>query len=641
MKQHYLLNGSIILIMWLFLTFSFTARATHIVGGELELQYQGNTSGYSHRINLNLYFDDVNGSPDAKDQTVNVFVFRKRDNGVIGSILLDLVSDTYVRYTQPACAIGSLRTRLIRYSTEVTLEQEDFSDAGGYYMVWERCCRNSTITNIVRPGEAGSAFYLEFPAVWSSGTLVKNSSPVFGTAKGDYVCLQRPFTFDFSAKDPDGDSLVYALVTPYNGFSDTRFPNPGNPDPRSGQVPTYDAGPYPDVSWGSGFSASNSIPGPQPLRVDAQTGQLSVTADQIGLFVFSVQVDEYRQGVRIGRVRRDFQLKVIDCLVNNPPQVMLMTPAGLYQAGTVLTLSEKQSNCLNLLLTDPNPNQTVQLTVLTGLLTSPTLAPGLLTTRTEHDTLQTQLCFGRCSGSATGQPIRVQLLATDNGCPQPLRDTLTILLTIVPDSNHPPAVTTTLPQPQVVDLVVPLADSAGVQFDVLGNDADLDTLRLYAQGQGFDYAKLNMKFSAKTGPPTLTSTFQWAPTCALLNGKTEATFQVSFVADDHRCPPTNTDTTTVTLHVHDLTPDYEISVPNVFTPNHDGFNDYFTVPDLPANTCTEQFRSVTIVNRWGRLVFTSQDRNFRWYGDDYPGGEYFYHINYSRHTYKGPLTLLR
>ena len=54
-----------------------------------------------------------------------------------------------------------------------------------------------------------------------------NSSPVFAIPKGDYACIGQPFTLDFSAKDADGDSLTYTLVTPYNGFSTPNDAKPG------------------------------------------------------------------------------------------------------------------------------------------------------------------------------------------------------------------------------------------------------------------------------------------------------------------------------------------------------------------------------------------------------------------------------
>ncbi|PHK26618.1 hypothetical protein VF13_42180, partial [Nostoc linckia z16] len=99
---------------------------------------------------------------------------------------------------------------------------------------------------------------------------------------------------------------------------------------------------------------------------------LSVTADRQGLYVFSVEVTEYRNGRQIGRVRRDFQLKVVDCPKNDAPQ-LLFRPDGqtaFYKEGTVLTITEKDTNCLSLFVTDINPNQRITITNMSGSLPS-------------------------------------------------------------------------------------------------------------------------------------------------------------------------------------------------------------------------------------------------------------------------------
>lgn len=728
------------------------ARATHIVGGELELRYLGTQSAYTHRIILNLYFDNVNGNPGADDGLVSVGVFAKRTNQLIGYVALNRISSEFVAYTRPACTNASLlSTRLIRHSLDLTLDPNVFNDAGGYYMTWERCCRNATITNIENPGGAGSTFYLEFPAITAGQTRVVNSSPTFTIPKGDYACIGQPFTLDFSAKDADNDSLAYSLVTPYNGFSSRDIPNPGAGSTLAN--PYFTPGPYPTVRWSNGISVTNEIPGTAPLRVNAKSGLLSVTPNQAGLFVFSVEVVEYRAGKAIGRVRRDYQVLVLDCPKNNSPK-LLFRPDGqkaFYKPGTVLTIAEKDTNCLTLFVTDIDPSQRVTVTNMSGSLPGLTLAPGELVTRTNHDTLQVKFCFGRCVGG-NGTPVTLLLRATDDGCPQGLSDTLSVRLNIIPSANNkplagtdllnnkasvsvgtsltfnafgtdidndnvtiqavgrgftlaqagmrfgsasgvgkvsqpfvwnptctqatqaaylvdfivtdtrcnrnlrdtvtvnlaavglpsqPPSVRTTLSQ-QTVELVVSPSDSAGrTTFDVLGNDPDRDTLRLTAVGRGFDVKTAGMAFTDKAGLPTLQSPFSWKPTCALMAGKAEATFVVDFMVDDRSCQPNHLAVTTVTFTVKNPSFNADIKIPNVFTPNGDGINDYFAVSNLPENTCDEQFKTIDVANRWGQTVFKSADPKFRWYGTDAPSGTYYYLLTTSKRTFKGTVTIMR
>ncbi len=58
-------------------------------------------------------------------------------------------------------------------------------------------------------------------------------------------------------------------------------------------------------------------------------------------------------------------------------------------------------------------------------------------------------------------------------------------------------------------------------------------------------------------------------------------------------------------------PDYELYIPNAFTPNGDGSNDFF---EIFGNKKTWVEMNIKIFNRWGELVFESSDHNFKWNG---------------------------
>ncbi len=51
----------------------------------------------------------------------------------------------------------------------------------------------------------------------SQNNFEANSNPVFTVYPPLFLCVNTPFTFDHSATDIDGDSLVYDFYTPYNG----------------------------------------------------------------------------------------------------------------------------------------------------------------------------------------------------------------------------------------------------------------------------------------------------------------------------------------------------------------------------------------------------------------------------------------
>ncbi|MES2560448.1 MAG: gliding motility-associated C-terminal domain-containing protein [Bacteroidota bacterium] len=62
-----------------------------------------------------------------------------------------------------------------------------------------------------------------------------------------------------------------------------------------------------------------------------------------------------------------------------------------------------------------------------------------------------------------------------------------------------------------------------------------------------------------------------------------------------------------------------VKIPNVFSPNDDGFNDQI-IPDY-INIVTTDFK---IYNRWGQLVFETTNLAEAWNGKDVPVGVYFY-----------------
>ncbi len=73
----------------------------------------------------------------------------------------------------------------------------------------------------------------------------------------------------------------------------------------------------------------------------------------------------------------------------------------------------------------------------------------------------------------------------------------------------------------------------------------------------------------------------------------------------------------------------DVSAPNVFTPNGDEINEVFTLSTLNISSL-----SIVVLNRWGNVVFESNDVDFEWDGKseglDCPEGVYFY-----KYTAKG------
>ena len=59
---------------------------------------------------------------------------------------------------------------------------------------------------------------------------------------------------------------------------------------------------------------------------------------------------------------------------------------------------------------------------------------------------------------------------------------------------------------------------------------------------------------------------------------------------------------------------FYIYLPNAITPTDlNGLNDYFFVPQYSQRQIKDF--EITIFNRWGQIVFHSEDKNFKWHGD--------------------------
>ena len=88
-----------------------------------------------------------------------------------------------------------------------------------------------------------------------------------------------------------------------------------------------------------------------------------------------------------------------------------------------------------------------------------------------------------------------------------------------------------------------------------------------------------------------------------------------------------------------------IEVPKVFSPNNDGNNDILTI--FTEGNLT--ILGTKIFNRWGQVVFESNDPNPKWdgifKGDNQPQGSYVIQIEYihngKKAIYTGATTLIR
>lgn len=519
-----------LLVVLCFLTFPLAA--SHIVGGEFEIQY---ISGTSYRINLILYFDELNGLSGARDPNVSARIYRKRDNAVIQSVVfLDKVSETPVSYTQPACSRGEIVTTKLVYSNVFNMPASMYDDPDGYYIVWERCCRNYTITNVVSNDPqfgqyAGQTFYLEFPPVVKNGVPFINSTPRLFPPLNDFACPNRPYYVDFAGTDDDGDSLVYSLVTPLNTKSGDAVPEFG-PRPR----------PYPDVVWRAPFNFANVMNGNPDLKVN-QDGFITVTPTRQGLFVFAVKCEEYRAGIKIGEVRRDFQMLVVDrCPQAEPPQILgkkLSDDSFSYDNTMSVSFTNAatdEDRCIQVQVSDPdaskqddNFQERVNIKVIpigfkanvSGIL--PSITTGTLI---NGDTKVFDICFPECP--FLPGPFQVGIVAYDDACSLPLFDTLKVTVNIQPPPNSSPYFTTP-------DVTAVLTEGQSQTWSIQAKDNDGDPLVLGVVPIGFTMQSAGMTLTTVSQENGLINAeLKWDAFCDIYDFTQRTEFEVMVVAED-------------------------------------------------------------------------------------------------------------
>jgi len=752
------MKKSILFLLLLISAFSYKASATHIVGGNIGLRYlRPNT----YNLNLTVYFDAVNGNVQAIDDFVQLNVFSIASNSFVQAFVLPLEpSDFTLQFSNPNCtqpAGNPQVTRVLNYQLNVNLIDTAYDDPEGYYVVWERCCRNASISNIVRPGGVGQAFYLEFPPIRANGRPFINSTPAFEPPVGDFACVGQPFNFDFAATDADGDSLTYQLTAPLVGTSDSTLP---------GQYPNIvpiASGPYRRVTWRNFYSNTVQILGTPPLSIDAN-GQLYMVPNRVGLFVFAIVCTEYRNGVKIGASHREFQLSVRDCRQNTAPSISITNPsnpsAGSITKGDTITIVAKPGvNQFPINISDGRDSQTLTLTSR-GF---PTGALALRTTSGTTDTnapLLTQFDVNPCVLSPQGAIGTVRIIAKDNGCPFAKSDTFDFVLRIVQYKLTRPVASVALDRladTSLADSTIIISSREGYNFFVSSFDStqnnlpvgfaisppNIASLTLVPAGQigrttlyraNFklpcmadtgvrfvvslftnttfcgqslrDTVQLAFKLFVRDGFPNLfvydssggsfnTRTVNSQDTILLevdqpsafrLVGTTSDTSDVLLSANMEPqpngslvftgrsapspqeaflrfrpnctdastqyfrllmesksvfCQRVNADTLALNFKIADL-PSGTVKVPNIVTANGDSINETFQLAEpLPVDNCRGRFQSATIYNRWGKVIYTSTNRQFVWRPNSAQAGTFFYSILDKGRNYRGWVEVVR
>ena len=540
---------------------SISSFASHIVGGDLKITMISNgPSSSNYHIQLRLYRDDINGNiPMPSAVTIGIYQIGTNILETTKVLDLDNNNTSIVPFGDSCFSPNPLVIRVEEgvYNGLTSISLPNFSM--GYYIQYQTWARNASVTNLADPDNDGISIFAIIP----DPALGQNSSPDFGNYPNDaYFCLNRTNSFIWPVTEPDGDSLVFSLVQPLNSNGSATGSSPG-----SGAYPYYPTCPY-----AVGYSLTSLGPGTPPFTINSVTGEIFGSPAINGNFVFAVRIEEFRNGLKIGEVRRDVQYAVEPlCPVLVRVDSIVSCDSLMWIDGNTYTASNNSAT------------YTIQNTGCDDSLIILDLTIGY----TGSVFGDTTICIGDSAELYAEDGLEYFWYPTN------------VLSNA--DSNW----TYAYPQQNTnFKVIIKYGNIYGCEdtFDVAVNVSPIP------------FVNAGLDFWMKYGEPitlnasTNASNFYWESTSWIscntcLNPQInpyETTLYVLNVADSIGC--LNSDTVEVKING-------SIYVPNTFTPNGDGINDNFEIKG-------ENIKSfeLWIYNRWGEEIYRSLEMNDFWDG---------------------------
>ncbi|MGZ5302938.1 MAG: hypothetical protein ACXWDO_02375, partial [Bacteroidia bacterium] len=217
---------------------------------------------------------------------------------------------------------------------------------------WEQCCRNADITT----GASGQNYYVD--AKLNKCTKPCDNSPYFTNPPIAIYCVNQCIVINPGVNDEDvdangqADSLIYKFVDPMSGAGSAIPYNDGY----SKEAPLKYFG-YPDRT--KAFDPPKCF----GFHLDPQTGDIQFKAVQEDITVMAIGVEEWRadstgKKVKIGEIRRDLQIAIIECPDNRSPII-----SGI-NGGNQITMDfcAGQNKCFTIHSFDVDDKDTVTMT---------------------------------------------------------------------------------------------------------------------------------------------------------------------------------------------------------------------------------------------------------------------------------------
>jgi gliding motility-associated-like protein len=304
------------LLLVLMVMFGKTSFARHIVGGEIFYECLGpgssmNTRNY--RLTMKIYRDCEGGGADFDNPAEigiysyigGVYSFVKQIDVVHGGVTNLMTSENPCLILPPNVCVEE--TSYIINLINMPIIQ------GSYIASWQRCCRNNSINNIIAPHNTGATYTIE---ITEEAQRTCNNGPRFDEFPPIGICVNDPINFDHSATDKEGDEIIYEFCAPLKGGGPLGVNDPNEQDLCDGitPLPQNCLPPYEEVDFFlPNYSSINPLGVSSSLSINPLTGYITGTPNLTGQFVVGVCVKEYRNGILLSILRRDFQFNVVNC----------------------------------------------------------------------------------------------------------------------------------------------------------------------------------------------------------------------------------------------------------------------------------------------------------------------------------------
>ena len=310
-RSNYTNKRSFLLVIFACFIFQ-SSWSTHLRAGQITAKRVSNTS-LTYLITVTVYMD----SPGNADSPFLTVFF---GDGTSAQVLRD---DSKTR------SIGNNTTY------NVYTIRHRYPAAQAYKIYFAEGNRNEGVLNMVN---SVGTFFSVSTILLIDPFIGLNDTPELLSDPIDLACVGQRFTHNLAPFDPDGDSLSFKLAIPKQ--SEDRDVN-GYVSPAS-----------------SSFGGTSENGGTPYFSIDPFTGTLTWDAPAIaGEYNIAFEVEEWRNGIKIGSVIRDMQIIVIDC--NNRRPRLILPKDTCIVANTSLTRTIQA--------VDPD-NHAVTITAESGIL---------------------------------------------------------------------------------------------------------------------------------------------------------------------------------------------------------------------------------------------------------------------------------